>query len=106
MGIKKKVTLTVEVEMEIELADWAANPTADDINGVNTCGFDVTNSEDVYKEAGRLILLGYTECNNDVFGCFKEFWTKDLSNPPKTTSFNDLKELYVEDFKVEAVGVA
>lgn len=103
MGIKKRVTLTVEVEIEIELSESLANPSAEDIEGINYCGFDVENSDDVYKEAARLILLGYDECDNDVFGCFKQLWTKNLSNPPKTTSFYDLKELYVEDFKVEAI---
>lgn len=103
MGIKKLVTITVEAEIEIELSESLANPTTEDIESINYCGFDVENSDDIYKEAARLILLGYTNCNNDVFGYIKELWTKNLSNPPDTKSFYDLKELYVEDFKVEEI---
>lgn len=106
MGIKKLVSMTVEVEIEIELSESLANPSAEDIEGINYCGFDVENSDDVYKEAARLALLGYGDCNNDVFGFIKQSWTKDLSNPPGATSFYDLKDLYVEDFKVEAVAKA
>lgn len=106
MGIKKLVTMTVEVEIEIELSDSLANPTSEDIEGINYCGFDVENSDDVYKEAARLVLLGYDDCDNDVFGYIKQSWTKGLSNPPEATSFYNLKELYVEDFKVEEINAA
>lgn len=33
MGIKKRVTMTVEVEIDIELSDWANNPFAH-VNGM------------------------------------------------------------------------
>lgn len=106
MGIKKLLTMTVEVEIEIELSESLANPSAEDIEGINYCGFDVENSDDVYKEAARLVLLGYDDCNNDVFGYIKQSWTKGLSTPPEATSFYDLKELYIEDFKVEEINAA
>ncbi|RZG74759.1 hypothetical protein [Acinetobacter sp. WCHAc060025] len=106
MGIKKLVTMTVEVEIEIELSESLANPSAEDIEGINYCSFDVKNSDDIYKEAARLVLLGYDDCNNDVFGYIKQSWAKGLSTPPEATSFYNLKELYIEDFKVEEINAA
>lgn len=103
MGIKKLVTLTVEAEIEIELGDWAQNPTTEDIEGINYCGFDVRNSDDIYKEAALIVLRGHANCNNDVFGCI---YSSGLIRKPENSehaSFYKIDELYVEDFKVEAI---
>ncbi|MFW2163133.1 hypothetical protein ACG93T_17445 [Acinetobacter beijerinckii] len=101
MGVKKLVRITVEAEIEIELPEWAANPTEKDIEDVNYCGFEVKDSDDIYKEAGRLILMGYAECNNDVFGVFHQSWRKGLVKNSDRESFYELVDLYVEDFTVE-----
>ncbi|TCB49863.1 hypothetical protein E0H80_10645 [Acinetobacter sp. ANC 4779] len=103
MGVKKLVKLTVEVEIEIELPENLANPTPEDIEGINYCGFDVKSSNDVYKEAGRLILWGYTNCNNDVFGVFHHPWRKsDLKNAEREC-FYDIQDIYVDEFSVENI---
>lgn len=101
MGIKKLVTMTVEVEIEIELPESLANPSTEDIEGIKYCGFDVENSDDVYKEAARLILLGYDDCNNDVFGVFHQSWRKSRIENVEKECFFKLRDLYVEDFEVE-----
>jgi hypothetical protein len=103
MGIKKLVTITVEAEIEIELPEWASNPTAKDIEDINYCGFDVENSDDIYKHAARLVLMGYAECNNDVFGVLHQSWRKGSIENSENLSFYDLEDLYVEDCKVEAI---
>lgn len=104
MGVKKLVTITVEAQIEIELPDWAANPTAKDIEDVNYCGFDVNNSDDIYVQAARTILMGYANSNNDVFGFFYDFWQKQSIENPENKSFYDFTNCYVEDFKVENMG--
>lgn len=104
MGIKKRVTMTVEVVMDIDLPEWANNPTAQDIEGINYCGFDVENSDDIYKEACRLVLLGYADSNNDVFGYIRPMWRKDTKHADGDYSFYDIDDLYVEDCSVELVG--
>lgn len=103
MGIKKLVTMTVEVQYEIELPESLANPSAEDIEGIKYCGFDVENSNDVYKEATRLILLGFDDCNNDVFGCFHQSWRKGLIENSERECFYKFEELYIEDFEVENI---
>ena len=103
MGIKKLVTLTVEVEIEIELPEDLANPTAKDIEDINACGFDVENSDDVYREAARSILMGFADYNQDVFGVIYSSWQKDSIENQENKSFYYLHDLYVEDF--EAVEV-
>lgn len=103
MGIKKLVTMTVEVEIEIELSELLANPSADDIEGIKYCGFDVENSDDVYKEAGRLILLGFDDCNNDVFGYIRPSWLKGSNIDPNQKNFYNLRDLYIDDFSVEEI---
>lgn len=103
MGIKKLVTITVEAEIEIELPEWASNPTEEDIESINACGFDVENSDDIYREAARTILCGYADSNNDVFGVIYGFWRKSTIENPENKSFYDLRELYVEDCKVESL---
>ncbi|NKS46108.1 hypothetical protein [Acinetobacter lwoffii] len=103
MGIKKLVTLTVEVQYEIELPESLANPSAEDIEGIRYCGFDVKNSDDVYREAARLILLGFNDCNNDVFGVFHKSWRKGLIENSESECFYDFQDLYVEAFEVEEI---
>lgn len=106
MGIKKLLTLTVEVEIEIELPEQLANPSAEDIEGIKYCGFDVENADDVYKEAARLILLGYDDCNNDVFGFFHPSWRKGRIENAERECFFNLRDLYVEDFTAEEIKPA
>lgn len=103
MGIKKLVTITVEAEIEIELPEWAANPTQEDIQGVNECGFSVENSDDIYQEAAEIILRGYNNCNNDVFGVIYSSWNKSRVQDPEKKSFFDIRELYVEHCEVETI---
>lgn len=87
MGIKKLVTITVEAEIEIELAEWASNPTVEDIEGVCDCGFYVENSDDIYKTAARLVLNGYATSNNDVFGIIYPEWKKEIRQILNMTHF-------------------
>lgn len=101
MGVKKLVRITVEAEVEIELPEWAANPTDKDIEDVNYCGYEVKNSDDIYKEAARLVLMGYANCNNDVFGVLHQSWRKGTFENSDKESFYDLEDLYVEDYTVE-----
>ncbi|MBJ8477206.1 hypothetical protein [Acinetobacter bereziniae] len=101
MGIKKLVTITVEAQIEIELPDLLANPTKEDIEGINYCGFEVEEPNDVYREAARLILLGMDDCNNDVFGVLHRSWRKGSIKNPERECFFDLRDLYIEDYEVE-----
>lgn len=101
MGIKKLVTITVEAEIEIELPEWAANPTQKDIDDINACGFDVENSKDIYQEAARLILWGYDDCNNDVFGFIYPSWRKGTIEDSENKSFFRLNEMDVQDCEVK-----
>ena len=102
MGIKKLVTMTLSVQIEIELGDWAQNPTAADIEGINYCGFDVENSDDIYKEAALIVFRGNSDCNNDVFGRIHSRWTLGKLEEADP-SFYAIENLYVEDFTVEAL---
>ena len=104
MGVKKLVTITVEAQIEIELPDWASNPTAKDIEDVNYCGFEVENSDDIYQTAARLVLSGDASCNNDVFGVIYPSWRNGSIENSENQSFYKLQDLYVEDFKVEALS--
>ncbi|MDM1784240.1 hypothetical protein [Acinetobacter bereziniae] len=103
MGIKKLVTITVEAQIEIELAEWASNPTEDDIEGVCDCGFDVDNSDDIYKTAARLVLNGYATSNNDVFGIIYPEWKKGNTPNTENDSFYEIKNIEVEDYSVSKV---
>lgn len=102
MGIKKLVTITVQAQIEIELAEWASNPTPEDIEGVCDCGYYVENSDDIYKTAARLVLNGYAKSNSDVFGVIHPSWKKDSIENSENESFYDIEDIEVEDFKVEA----
>lgn len=104
MGIKKLVTITVEAQIEIELSDWANNPTQEDIDGVNSCGFDVENSDDIYKQAALTVLMGYADCNNDVFGQIYSSWRKGTSGVSENSSFYEINSLDVEHCDVVAIG--
>ncbi len=103
MGIKKLVTITVEAEIEIELAEWASNPTEEDIEGVCDCGFYVENSDDIYKTAARLVLNGYATSNSDVFGIIYPEWKKGNTPDTKNDSFYEIKDIEVEDYSVSEV---
>lgn len=103
MGIKKLVTMTIEAQIEIELGDWAQNPTAEDIEGIKYCGFDVENSDDIYKEAALIILRGNADCNNDVFGYIHSAWSARRPTATEQQAFYEIDDLYVEDFTVEVI---
>ncbi|MFC2996352.1 hypothetical protein ACFODO_13950 [Acinetobacter sichuanensis] len=103
MGIKKLVTITVEAVIEIELPEWASNPTSKDLNDIQACGFDVENSNDIYQKAAELILLGFDDCNNDVFGFIYPSWSKRTMEDSEKKSFFDLRDRYVEDCEVETM---
>lgn len=103
MGIKKLVTITVEAEIEIELAEWASNPTVEDIEGVCDCGFYVENSDDIYKTAARLVLKGYATSNNDVFGIIYPEWKKGNTPNTEHDSFYEIKDIEVEDYSVSEI---
>ncbi|MFU8924930.1 hypothetical protein [Acinetobacter puyangensis] len=102
MGVKKLVTMTVEVQIEITLGDWAQNPTTEDIDGINYCGFDVATSDDIYKEAALIVIRGNADSNNDVFGRIYSNWSFVEIQNPEQQSFYAINNLYVEDFTVEA----
>ncbi|MCX5466525.1 hypothetical protein [Acinetobacter nematophilus] len=103
MGIKKLVTITVEAQIEIELAEWASNPTVEDIEGVCDCGFYVENSDDIYKTAARLVLNGYATSNNDVFGIIYSEWRKGNTPDTENDSFYEIKNIEVNDYRVESM---
>lgn len=101
MGIKKLITINVEAEIEIELPEWASNPTVEDIKSINALGFDVENSDDIYREAGRIILMGSADSNNDVFGVIYNSCRKRTIENPQNKSFYEVLELSVEHCAVE-----
>lgn len=99
--VKKTVMITVEAEIEIEMADWAANPTAKDIEDVNYCGYEVENSDDIFKHAAAAVLRGHENCNLDVYGRLLEDYKKrEVTEPDQCTFFN-VKDFYVSDFEVK-----
>lgn len=104
MGIKKLVTITVEAQIEIELADWAANPTAEDIDSVNACGFDVENSDDIYAQAARVVLNGYADSNNDVFGVIYSSWKRDTIPNAENSSFHNINYIDIEHVDIKEMG--
>lgn len=101
MGVKKLVTITVEAKIEIEMADWAANPTSEDIKGVNECGYDVENSDDIFKHAAASVLRGHKNCNLDVYGFLFDSYKKINVEKPDTCTFYNLKNFYIVDCEVE-----
>ena len=68
MGVKKLVTITVEAQIEIELPDELQQLSEEDIKGINACGYDIQNVDDLYKHAAELVLNGGENGNWDVFG--------------------------------------
>jgi hypothetical protein len=104
MGIKKLVTITVEAQIEIELADWAANPTAEDIESVNYCGFDVKNSDDIYATAGRLILNGYANLITMFLVLFIIHGAKTQYQMLKMNPFHKINYIYVEHVDIQEMG--
>ena len=106
MDIKKLVTMTVEVEMEIELSETFSNLTPDLIEQINYCGYDISNSDDLYVEAAKLVLNGGSDSAWDVFGLVTPCWNKGRGSIPDESTFFDRRDLYVEDFKVEEINAA
>ena len=104
MGIKKLVTMTVEVEMEIELSETFSNLTPDLIEQINYCGYDISNSDDLYVEAAKLVLNGGSDSAWDVFGLVTPCWNKGRRSVPDESTFFDRRELYVEDYSVAAIA--
>ena len=104
MGVKKLVTMTVDVQIEIELGDWAQNPTAEDIAGINYCGFEVKNSDDIYKEAALIVLRGNAHTDNDVFGRIYSVWDFKTPETPEQQSSYEINSLDIDDFTVESIS--
>lgn len=105
MGVKKKVTMTVEVEVEVILPESMQVLTQDDLNDINACGFDVNNTDDLYITAARLLLLGYGRSNNDVFGDFKSVWAHSLKAQPPEQCYGDVERVSIVDDEVEVVNL-
>lgn len=103
MGIKKKVTLTVEVEMEIELSETFNNLTPELIKEVNYCGYDISNSDELYVAAAKLVLNGGQDSAWDVFGLVTPDWNKGRQNIPDESTFFNRLDLYVEDYEIEEI---
>lgn len=103
MGIKKKVTLTVEVEMEIELSETFNNLTPDLIKEINYCGYDISNSDDLYVEAAKLVLNGGQDSAWDVFGLVTACWNKGRESIPNESTFFNRCEIHVDEFSVEDI---
>ena len=97
MGIKKLVTMTVEVEIEIELSETFNNLTPELIKDINAYGYDISNSDDLYVEAAKLVLNGGSDSDWDVFGLVTPCWNKGRRSVPDESTFFDRRELYVED---------
>lgn len=104
MGIKKKVTLTVEVEMEIELSETFNNLTPELIKDINACGYEISNSDDLYVAAAKLVLNGGQGSAWDVFGLVTPCWNKGRESIPDESTFFDRRDLYVEDYSVAAIA--
>ena len=100
MGIKKKVTLTVEVEMEIELRDEFNDLTPELIKDINACGYDISNSDDLYVAAAKLVLNGGSNSAWDVFGFVTPYWNKGRTTIPDDSTFFDHIDMHVEDFEI------
>ena len=103
MGIKKKVTLTVEVEMEIELSKTFNNLTPELIKDINACGYDISNSDELYVAAAKLVLNGGSDSAWDVFGLVIPSWNKGLESIPDESTFFNRLDLYVEDYEIEEI---
>ncbi|MGH1904978.1 hypothetical protein [Acinetobacter baumannii] len=103
MGIKKKVTLTVEVEMEIELSETFNNLTPELIKDINACGYEVSNSDDLYVAAAKLVLNGGQDSAWDVFGLVTPCWNKGRGSIPDESTFFNRLDLYVEDYEIEEI---
>lgn len=103
MGIKKKVTLTVEVEMEIELSDTFNNLTPELIKDINACGYEISNSDDLYVAAAKLVLNGGQGSAWDVFGLVTPSWNKGRESIPNESTFFNPLDLHVEDYEIEEV---
>lgn len=103
MGIKKRVTMTVSVEIDIELSDDLENPTPELIKDINACGYNIETGDDLYVAAAKLVLNGGQGSAWDVFGLVTPLWTKILSDIPNESTFFERVDLYVEDFEVTGV---
>ena len=104
MGIKKLVTMTVEVEIEIELSETFNNLTPELIKDINACGYDISNSDELYVAAAKLVLNGGSDSAWDVFGLVIPSWNKGLESIPDESTFFNLLDLYVEDYEIAAIA--
>lgn len=104
MGIKKLVTMTVEVEIEIELSETFNNLTPELIKDINACGYDISNSDELYVAAAKLVLNGGQDLAWDVFGLVTPYWNKGRGRIPDESTFFDRRDLYVEDYSVAAIA--
>ncbi len=103
MGVKKLVTITVEAQIEIELPDELQQLSEEDIKGINACGYDIQNVDDLYKHAAELVLNGGENGNWDVFGWVISEWKKGMTGIPTEGTFFNRCDLHIEDCKVEDI---
>ena len=100
MGIKKRVTLTVEVEMEIELSEDFSNLTPELIKDINYCGYNISSTDELYVAAAKLVLNGGSGTAWDVFGLVIPSWNKGLEGISDNSTFFNRLDLHVEDYEV------
>ncbi|OTG85855.1 hypothetical protein B9T31_09690 [Acinetobacter sp. ANC 4558] len=100
MGIKKRVTLTVEVEMDIELDEEFSNLSPELIKDINSCGYSISSSDELYVAAAKLVLNGGQNSAWDVFGLVTPYWNKGRESIPDSSTFFDRIDLHVEDWEV------
>lgn len=98
--VKKLVTITVEAVVEIEMGDWAAQPTSEDIESVNACGYSVDNSDDIFKQAAIAVFQNGAGGNLDVYGRLVDSVHRDSVERPDLCTFFDIRSIYASDFEV------
>lgn len=101
MGIKKLVTITFEAQIEIELPEEFQKLSAEDIEGINACGYDITKVDDLYKYAAGLVFCGGENGNWDVFGHVVPWWKKGMTGIPDNSTFFNRIYQRIEDCTVE-----
>lgn len=104
MGIKKLVTITVEAQIEIELPEEFQELSAEDIEGINACGYDIANTDDLYKYAAELVLNGGQDGTWDVFGHVVPWWKKGMTGISDNSTFFNRRELHIENCEVEGLS--
>lgn len=89
--------------MDIELNEALNNLTPDLIKEINYCGYEISNTNDLYVEAAKLVLDGGSGSAWDVFGLVIPSWNKGRESIPDESTFFNRLNLYVEDYEVEGI---